>query len=43
MSPTMYFFERVLVITPESAEAAYADPAGFDGLYVLSIQVERIP
>ena len=60
VSPTMYFFEQVLVITPESAEAAlryrvnrympygiievsYADPAGFDGLYVLYIQVERIP
>ena len=60
LSPTMYFFEQVLVITPESAEAAlryrvnrympygiievtYADPAGFDGLYVLYIQVERIP
>ena len=60
MSPTMYFFEQVLVITPESAEAAlryrvnrympygiieitYADPAGYDGNYVLYIQVERIP
>ena len=60
VSPTMYFFEQVLVITPESAETAlryrvnrsmpygiievtYADPAGFDGLYVLYIQVERIP
>ena len=60
VSPTMYFFEQVLVITPESAEAAltyrvnrympygiieitYADPAGFDGIYVLYIQVERMP
>lgn len=60
LSPTMYFFEQVLVITPESAEAAlryrvnrympygiieitYADPAGYDGNYVLYIQVERIP
>jgi hypothetical protein len=37
----MYFFEPVLVIPPESAEAVLRLDS--DGLYVLYIAVERIP